>query len=68
MSKADDTPLTRAADALGGKSKLASELGIRRQAVYQWQHVPAKHVLKIEALTKVPRHELRPDLYPQEAA
>jgi DNA-binding transcriptional regulator YdaS (Cro superfamily) len=68
MSKPDDTPLQRAALAAGNLSSLAKKLGVSRQAIYQWRRVPAQHVLKIEALTKVPRHTLRPDLYPQEAA
>jgi DNA-binding transcriptional regulator YdaS (Cro superfamily) len=29
--------------------------------------VPAERVLSIEAATGVPRHELRPDLYPLES-
>lgn len=67
MSKAEETPLTRAALAAGGFPSLAGKLGVTRQALYQWKRVPAQHVLKIEALTKVPRHELRPDLYPEAA-
>jgi DNA-binding transcriptional regulator YdaS (Cro superfamily) len=59
----------RAVKAAGGGAALARALGLRsRQAVYMWDRVPAAHVLKVEALSKVPRHKLRPDLYPDPAA
>jgi DNA-binding transcriptional regulator YdaS (Cro superfamily) len=34
------------------------------QAISQWTRVPAERVLPVEAATGIPRHELRPDLYP----
>ena len=49
-------------------TKLAVELGITHSAVSQWRRVPAERVLAVERLTGVSRHDLRPDLYPQEAA
>jgi DNA-binding transcriptional regulator YdaS (Cro superfamily) len=52
----------------GGGAALARLLGLRsRQAVYMWDRVPAEHVLKIERITGVARHKLRPDLYPDPA-
>jgi DNA-binding transcriptional regulator YdaS (Cro superfamily) len=36
-------------------------------AITKWKHrgqIPAERVLAIEAITGVPRHELRPDIYP----
>lgn len=49
----------------GGGAALARKLGLKsRQAVYQWTEVPPKHVLRVEEISGVPRHELRPDLYP----
>lgn len=42
---------------------LARELGLTRQAVYQWQRVPAEIVPKVEKATGIPRSELRPDLW-----
>lgn len=50
----------------GGGAKLARALKLHRQAVYQWSRVPAEHVFTVEKLTGIPRHKLRPDLYPAE--
>ena len=50
----------------GGGAELARALGLQRQAIYQWTRIPPHHVLKIEALTGVSRHRLRPDIYPIE--
>lgn len=50
----------------GGGAKLAGALNLKRQAIYQWQRVPADHVSAVEQITGIPRHELRPDLYPVE--
>lgn len=55
-----------------GIQQLADLIGISYQAVYKWQApggtVPAERVLEIERLTGVSRHDLRPDIYPREAA
>ena len=60
--------MTSAAKAAGSQTALAKALGCTPQNV-QWMcspgSVPAKHVLKIETVTGVSRHELRPDLYPE---
>lgn len=61
------SPITRAAEALGGVPKLAEELGISRQAIYQWRAIPLEHVAKIERLTKIPLRELRPDVFGEAA-
>lgn len=58
------TPIEKAAVAAGGFPALADRLGITRQALYQWQRIPAERVIDIERISGVPRHELRPDLYP----
>jgi DNA-binding transcriptional regulator YdaS (Cro superfamily) len=52
--------------ALGGRRRLAEELGVTRQAVEGWRRVPVGHVLRIEALTGISRQDLRPDVYPPE--
>jgi DNA-binding transcriptional regulator YdaS (Cro superfamily) len=54
-----------AKQAAGGGSKLARALGLTRQAVYQWDSIPTDHVLKVEEVTGLPRHQLRPDIYPE---
>jgi DNA-binding transcriptional regulator YdaS (Cro superfamily) len=59
-----ETPKDRAVRAAGGVTRLSEALGVTRSAVSQWPRVPAERVLKVEELTKVPRHELRPDIYP----
>jgi DNA-binding transcriptional regulator YdaS (Cro superfamily) len=46
------------------KTNLATQLGISRQAVSKWVSVPVHHVITIESLTGISRHELRPDIYP----
>ena len=58
------TPLAGAIEKAGGARKLAKKLGISSQAISQWTRVPVNRVLAVEALTQVPRHELRPDVYP----
>jgi DNA-binding transcriptional regulator YdaS (Cro superfamily) len=50
----------------GTQTALARELRISKQAVQLWRTAPVKHVLKIERLTGVSRHNLRPDIYPRE--
>jgi len=52
----------------GAKADLAKALGLTRAAVCLWRKVPAHHVLDVEKLTGVSRSNLRPDLYPMEAA
>ena len=60
------TPLERAIEKAGGLVKLAGALGVTKQAVSQWDEVPPLRVLAVERASGVPRHELRPDLYPPE--
>lgn len=43
---------------------IAKACGIHREAVWNWQRVPAEHVVTLELLLKIPRHQIRPDLYP----
>jgi len=44
-------------------SKIADHLGVTRGAVAQWTRIPADHVPAVSAVTGIPRHELRPDLW-----
>lgn len=61
-----DESLQRAIAIAGGGAALARRLTISAQAVSQWSRVPASRVIEVEAATggQVPRHVLRPDLYP----
>jgi DNA-binding transcriptional regulator YdaS (Cro superfamily) len=58
----------KGAERVGGLGKLADGLGIKHQAFYSWKKVPAERVLDFERLTDIPRFDIRPDLYPREAA
>lgn len=48
----------------GARLRLARELRITHGAISQWRTVPAGRVLDVERITGIPRHKLRPDLYP----
>jgi DNA-binding transcriptional regulator YdaS (Cro superfamily) len=61
-------PLQAAISRAGSTAKLAAALGIASQAISQWRRVPAGRVLDVERVTGVSRHDLRPDLYPRDAA
>lgn len=68
-----NTPgLEAAIKAAGSQVALAELLGIRQSHISNWKNrgkrIPAERVLEIERVTGVPRHQLRPDLYPTEAA
>jgi len=47
---------------------IAEQLKIARQAPYAWKKVPSHRVLDVEKITGIPRHKLRPDLYPPPSA
>lgn len=58
-------------ERLGGKIGAAAEvLDVSYQVLQHWrrERVPAERVLEIERKSGVPRHVLRPDLYPTEPA
>lgn len=59
----DKTLIRAAAKSMGGVVRLAEELGLSRGAVSLWKRVPPEHVLDVERLTGVSRHELRPDIF-----
>lgn len=61
---AKKTPLERAIEGAGGAVPLAEKLQITAEAIYQWPKCPVKRVLEVERISGVPRHELRPDIYP----
>ncbi|RJX81292.1 chaperone [Pseudomonas sp. LS-2] len=61
------TPLDRAIAEAGSGAALAKIVGVTPMAVSYWKvrGVPAHQVLSIESATGVPRHDLRPDIYPE---
>lgn len=59
----DKELIRTAADRVGGVTALANLLGITKGAVSQWERVPAGHVLRVEALTGLSRHTMRPDIF-----
>ena len=64
-----ETAIQRAARIAGGQTALARALGVTPQAVQQWveaNRMSYLKVIEVERLTGVLRHELRPDLYPDE--
>lgn len=71
--------LVRAIDAAGGLTELAKRMNVKPQVISNWRKrgaVPAERVIDIEKATidpkngrpKVLRHDLRPDLYPEDEA
>ena len=69
---AEHAALTKAVDAAGGQTALASKLGrgVRQAKIWTWlnrdSRCGATYVLDIERVTGISRHELRPDIYPVE--
>jgi len=58
-----DEGLDRAIVAAGGVAELARKISISQPSVSNWSKVPAQRVIAVEAVTGIPRTELRPDLY-----
>lgn len=60
----------QAVDAVGGQSAMGRLLDVSQTSVWRWIHknraLPAEHVLTVEEVTAIPRHVLRPDIYPRE--
>lgn len=64
--------LKRACATAGSQLRLARSIGTTQSRVSYWlvksrNGVSAEFVLPIERVTGVSRHELRPDLYPDDA-
>lgn len=51
----------------GGLSALSRQIGITRQAISQWDRIPAEQCRQVSEISGVPLHELRPDIYPEPA-
>jgi DNA-binding transcriptional regulator YdaS (Cro superfamily) len=66
------SPVQRAKTLCGGAAGLADKLNeinpsrpLTRQAVHQWVQVPAVRAVDVEAVSGIPRYELRPDVFRQ---
>lgn len=64
--KVRHTSLVMAIREAGGLKAISEPCGVSEQAVCQWDKVPPKHVLTVERVSGISRHQLRPDLYPLE--
>lgn len=56
----------RAITLAGGGVALAKACGVRKEAVQQWKlaGVPPRRAMQVAAITSLPLHEIRPDIYP----
>lgn len=64
MKKRHDPVLQMVREKRGTATRIAEACGIKRATVWVWQRVPPQHVLAVEELLQIPRHKIRPDLYP----
>jgi DNA-binding transcriptional regulator YdaS (Cro superfamily) len=62
----DKRLFSKITSSAGSQAALAAALGVGPMAVQGWKKrgIPAEWVLKVEAVTGVSRHDIRPDLYP----
>jgi hypothetical protein len=58
-----DAGLKAAIKAAGGVRPLARAIGVSHVAVLAWTSVPIRRLLKVEAVTGIPRKQLRPDVF-----
>ena len=60
--------LLTAVERAGSQSALARVCGVSQTSVWKWlqssKRIPAEYVLRVEEVTGVSRHALRPDIYP----
>ena len=63
--------LEKAVEAVGGQTALATAVGVKQTHIWNWlnrdKRVPAERVIAVEQATGISRHELRPDIYPEQA-
>lgn len=59
-----DPVLDMVRNVRGTAPRIAAACGVIRSAVWNWKRVPAEHVLTVEELLGIPRHRIRPDIYP----
>lgn len=62
--------LREAVKRIGSQSATGRLLKVSQAAVWEWLRkdkvLPAEHVLTVEAETGISRHDLRPDVYPED--
>lgn len=67
-----ETSVALAARKAGSQAALRRVLGVPQSTLSSWlrrgTELPAKYVLQVEKALGIPRHELRPDIYPPEEA
>ena len=63
MSEPRDQVMQKVIEASVSVTWLAHQLSLTVPAVSKWRRVPAEHVLKVEELTGVSRHDMRPDIF-----
>lgn len=59
--------LKEAIQIAGSQTALGKHLNISQQAISEWTRCPPRHVLAIETLTNISRHDLRPDIFGKHA-
>lgn len=63
--------LILAVNRIGGQAAMARVCDVAQPTVWGWlnrsdvKQLPAEYVLKVEAATRISRHDLRPDIYPR---
>ena len=63
----DKTQVEKGIKNAGGYAAVGRRLGLTRGAIWAWVEggkVPAERVIPLEMVIGVPRHLIRPDLYP----
>ena len=64
MRKKRARVLSQAIAILGGLEATGEALGVTKQAVSQWDECPPKRVVRLSQATGIPRHKIRPDIFP----
>ena len=68
MQPYTETVLERVVVAVGSRKAIAREIKVSYQAVCKWRRVPERHCKKLERLTGISKHEMRPDIWgPEES-
>jgi hypothetical protein len=55
--------LAKAIEAAETLSNLAKIVGVTTGAACRWRNIPIEHVPRVEKITGISRHVLRPDIY-----